>query len=209
MRCSASGRVLSPTPSTRSVPSAGLRLPARILKRLDFPAPFRPVTISASPAASENEIPSKTRRPERRQARFSASIRTRRPFAADAFQNGSNHVAGGLEMIYTASGCAARPEASDPPRAQSDVRAPPGRRALFALRPSTSAACAGRFVCACPALTAREDRRGNARQFQQLQAPACRGQVLYHLLSSRRREERPFGRVAPALLDEGAAREPA
>src|SRR3954471_10298877 len=192
-------------------PSSGCSPPASSVSRVDLPAPLRPVTISASPAASENESPSKTRRPERRQVRFSASIRTRRPLAADAFPKGPNHVAGPSEMIYTAPGCAARPEASKPPRAQRRRPGAPGAaRAFRAFGRTHQPLAQTRFVCLRVfAPTAREDRRGNARQFQQLQAPACRGQVLHYLLAHGCREERAVRRLAPALLDEGAAREPA
>src|SRR6185437_4531139 len=49
--------------------------PASPRSRLDLPAPFGPLTISASPAPSANESPATSRRPPRSSVKFSASRR--------------------------------------------------------------------------------------------------------------------------------------
>ena len=51
-----------------SRPPAGRTRPAINRSRLDLPAPFRPVTSSASPPPTENPRPANTSRPPRTQA---------------------------------------------------------------------------------------------------------------------------------------------
>src|SRR5437899_12527603 len=55
-------------------PAAGSR-PAMTLRGVDLPAPFGPVTMSASPFSSANPIPEKTVSPPRSPPRFSAISR--------------------------------------------------------------------------------------------------------------------------------------
>src|SRR6476646_7318481 len=64
-------------PETRALPVVGLRRPARILRRVVFPAPFGPNTARHSPAPSEKETPATARRrPKSRVRSLTSTIGT-------------------------------------------------------------------------------------------------------------------------------------
>ena len=78
--------LLGPVDLDAAAPGAA-KGPARARKSVDLPAPLRPVTISASPRASEKPRPDSTRRPPR--ATASASTRSRRAEAAFGVRAGN------------------------------------------------------------------------------------------------------------------------
>ena len=63
---SAGSLISCPSRVNRTVPRVGRRSPATILRRVDFPVPFGPVTATTIPPAAESETPVRTRRAPKR-----------------------------------------------------------------------------------------------------------------------------------------------